>query len=165
MSDGFRVALPGFSISSPPQDLAVDSDFANLKCDLRKNPKNYGIINISVANVPFGTSANAKIIYQQPHGYNYVPSFLTAWNYPQGTNHNANALNNSTFGIGDLDGRFAFFDTPNTTAYGPYLAMYVDAQNFYISIYASSTTGHSEIVSNFIASVRFYIFADSFDGS
>lgn len=158
-----KVALPGYKTSDSPEFLSIDSDFAIPKCDLTKNPKNYGSLNITIANVPIKPNA-PQIVYQQPHGYNYVPSFLTAWELTQGTS----ALGNlsSTYGIGDIDATNAFIGNPGPSefGYGPYVAMYCDNQNFYISAQVQSTNASPPAVTNFQFNVRFYIFADDFSG-
>ena len=153
---GLKVSPPGVEVTTaPPQKLVVDTDFPFAKCDLRKNPKNYGILNITVAAI----TTTSKIIYQQQHGYGYVPSFLTAWTYP-GTNP-LSANGNSTFGVGDIDATNQIVSGPNQ--YGPYISMYCDNINFYIA--AISAGSGAATVNNTVFSVRFYIFADDFSGS
>lgn len=146
---GLKISLPGYDArTASPEFLSVDSDFPLLKCDLRKNPKNYGTLNITVASLPVG-SGSAIQIYKQSHGYSYIPTFLTAWEYPPGTDPLSNL--NTTFGIGDLDA---------SIGQNFYISMYCDSQNFYITGYTLSGSP----VTNTSFTVRFYIFADDFMG-
>lgn len=147
MSDfGFKVSTPGNSVETASiQNLVIDTNFPFPKCDLRKKPKNYGLINLLISSITVGQTIAA---YQQPHGYTYVPSFLTAWKYPLGTVP-IDPTTNATFGIGDIDAGLSS---------GLYISMYVDSSNFYIS-----ATNHGlATISGVNATIRFYIFADDF---
>lgn len=143
---GFKVSKPGVDVRTAAiKDLVVDSNYPVAKCDLRVNPKNYGIINFLIGNLPNGASVT---VYQQAHTYTYIPSFLTAWNYPVGTSTSAPSIN-STFGIGNID---AVADS------GPLIEMYCDAVNF--NVVASNSSGGT--LQGINGTIRFYIFADDF---
>lgn len=145
---GLKVSLPGNDVStSNLQDLVIDTNYPFPKCDLRIKPKNYGIINFTIATISGSTPV---IVYQQPHSYGYIPEFLDAWFYPAGTEPLAAV--NTTFGIGDIDA---------TLSNGLYVAVYVDNVNFYVSVKNLSGTP----VTNSVFSIRFYIFADDFSGT
>lgn len=151
MNFGLKVSTPGNDVNTTSlQNLVVDTNYPFWKCDLRPKPKNYGLINFTVSSIANGASF---IIYQQPHGYAYIPTFITAWNYPVGTNPNISYLN-ETFGIGDIDA--------SSSSISPcYISMYVDNQNFYVAISNSSGSTSAGIT----GTIRFYIFADDFSGT
>lgn len=146
MNSGFKISIPGVDVQTAAiKDLVVDSNYPFAKCDLRKSPKNYGLINFLIGSLGTGASIT---IYQQPHGYNYIPSFLTAWSFPPGTTP-SNPSSNTTFGIGDID---------CSLGSGLYISMYVDSANLYIT--ATNSGGSPVGGSN--GTIRFYIFADDF---
>ena len=147
---GIKASIPGADvISAPPLFLTLDINYPILKCDLRVNPKNYGIVNFTIASIVNLTTP--VILYQQPHGYSYLPGFLVAWNFPTGTD--GTHPDSSTYGTGDLDGLGTFTSSV-------YIASFVDSTNFYIMI-----THKAGILTNVTGSIRFYIFADDFSGN
>lgn len=148
MTSGIKISIPGFDVkTASPDQLSVSSDHAVPKCDLRPSPKHYGLIFFSITNLAGGTG---KTLYQIPHGYSYIPAYLTQWNIPIGTD-SLSVTDNATYGIGDAD-----LSLNN----GLYISMKTDNQYFTVSAYngsglAASATG----------SIRFYIFADDFSSS
>lgn len=143
----FKISLPGNDVNnSSPSQLVVDDRYPTWKCDLRSNPKHFGTINFNIASLaPFPSST---IIYQIPHGYPYIPSFLTIWNYPAGTDPAFQSIN-STFGIGDI---------PNIRGNGIGVTMQTDQQFFTIT----ATNFGNSAVANVAGTIRFYIFANDF---
>lgn len=141
---GFKVSTPDVDVTKARSNqLVVSSKYPSLKCDLRKNPKNYGVVNFTIASLASGNTT----IYQQKHGYTYTPSFLVAWNYPAGTNP-ANVLNNATFGVGDIIVGIATLEIDS----------YTDNNNFYIV--AKNLTASA--ITNIQGTIRFFIYADDF---
>lgn len=145
---GFKVSKPGVDVTTASiENLVVDSNYPVAKCDLRKTPQNFGLINILISSL----AANSTItVYQQPHGYNYIPQFLTAWSFPRGTNPLSQFGPNATFGIGDVNANFEL---------GLTIVMYTDNTNFTITAHNSSL---SSPIAGISLTVRFYIFADDF---
>lgn len=145
-NEGIKISVEGQDVlTAPKSQLVVDSNRSFLLCDMRVNPKNYGLILFSLSSIPVYPATIQ--IYQQAHGYKYVPNFLTAWQYPSGTDPGS-LTNNSTFGIGDIDA---------SLVPGPYISMTVDDTNFTVTATSpgvSITTG--------AGSIRFYIFANDF---
>lgn len=147
MDYGFKVSKPGVDVTTAAvKDLVVDSNYPVVKCDLRIKPKNYGLINFLVKTIAPGVRIT---IYQQPHSYDYIPDFLTAWSYPLGTAPST-PLTNSTFGIGNIDA---------TAGSGALIEMYTDAVNFYV---IASNSGGSTL-QGLNGAIRFYVFADDFN--
>jgi hypothetical protein len=148
---GLKVSLPGIDANGVEnavslKQLVIDTSYPFPKCDLRSRPKHYGTINFTVATIAASTTI---ILYQIPHSYTYIPSYLVAWNFPAGTDPNS-STNNATFGTGDIDMTF------NT---GLYVNMYTDINNFTISM----TNPVPSSVTNITGTIRFYIFADDFN--
>lgn len=146
--EGFKISTPGNDVETAAlADLVVSSSNANLKCDLRSNPRNYGLVNWSIANLPFNVPT---IIHQHKHGYSYAPSFIDAWSYPAGTVP-ANKLSNSTFGIGNQDG---------SLGNGLVIKCYTDNVNFYIV--ATNSSLFQTALTNLSGQIRFFVYADDF---
>lgn len=152
---GLKVSRIGAEVTTAPlTDLIIDDIYPFPKCDLRINPKNYGIINFTVASVPAdsGGIPGQVQIYQQAHTYTYIPDFLVAWNYPTGTDPSNTFNSNSIFGIGDIDA---------TLDLGVLIVSYTDDTNFNVVALNIQTTP----LTNIAGSIRFYIFADDFQDS
>lgn len=146
MNTGIKVAIPGVDAARARSDqLAMSSQYSNLKCDLRKQPRNYGILNFSIASL-----SAAVTLFQQKHDYKYVPAFLVAWNYPTGTTP-ADGATNSTFGIGNVDA---------SLGNGLVITISTDNQNFTIT-----ATPLSGTLTNVQGTLRFFIYADDFPAS
>jgi hypothetical protein len=150
---GLKISKVGTDVTSTSlTNLVVDDVYAFPKCDLRANPKNYGLINFTIASVPAysGGQPGQVTIYQQAHGGNYIPSFLTAWSFPAGTaNSSIYPTSASTFGIGVIDASLGS---------GILIDMYTDNLNFYIV----ALNYQNSAITNVTGSIRFYLFADDF---
>ena len=146
MTTDLRVSIPNIEVTTAKDnELAINSKYALLKCDLRKRPKNYGTVHWSIASMPVNT---IKIIYSQPHGYSYIPSFISVWEYPVGTD--PNQVDNSTFGVGDMSAANQF-----------YVSVYTDSTSFNIIAYVLTDIGQGTLT-NLSGTIRFYIYADDF---
>lgn len=148
---GLKISTPGQDVATASlQNLVLSTVYAILKCDLRPNPKHYGTINFTIASVPAfdGTNPGQVPIYQIPHDYTYIPSFLTSWSFPAGTD-SLSVAGNATFGIGDIDASLST---------GIVISMKTDNANF--SIIASNS--QNAPITNTVGTIRFYIFADDF---
>jgi hypothetical protein len=75
----------------------LDNKYPTWKCDVRLNPKCFGIVLVTVKNLQAGET---KTVFSMDHNYGYTPSFIVAWNYPKGTSASGNTR--QTFGIGIL---------------------------------------------------------------
>lgn len=140
---GFKVGLPGVDVRTALNNQLVASTILpNWKCDLRPTTKLYGTINWTIASL---ADTASDTIYSVTHGYTYRPSFVTAWSYPAGTGGGASS--NQTFGIGDI-----------STFAGLSIVMKTDTINF--TVVATNQTGGT--LTSLAGSIRFYIFADSF---
>lgn len=140
----------GLKVSSQNNDakglrnLVVDSKYPQWKCDVRPSPKLYGVLRANV-NLEAGET---KTILRIPHPYRYVPSFIVAWSYPDGSDKTS-SITSSTYGIGNLSITQADF---SSTSFTPQ----INDKEF--TIVATTTNAQSNINVEF----RFYIFADDF---
>lgn len=142
---GFKVGIPGVDARTALNNQLVASTILpNWKCDLRPTTKLYGTINWTIASIASGASVT---IYKIAHGYTYRPSFVDSWSYPAGTG--GGATNNSTFGIGSMDG---------TLGSGFSVSVVTDTVNFTVT----GSNGSAGTLTSLAGSIRFYIFADSF---
>lgn len=143
MNFGFKVSEEG-SDAKGLRNLIINSKYPQWKCDVRPNPKHYGLArgNINLA------AGESRTILSIPHNYGYTPSYIASWNFPAGVNQSGSAFS-STFGIGTITITNADF---TLTTFTPK----IDALNF--SIVASTTNAQSGLYVEF----RFYIFADDF---
>lgn len=140
---GFKISVEGKDVQTAVlSELVASTILPTWKCDLRL--KNYGTIYFNISSIASGAT---KIIYQVPHSYNYIPSFITAWSYPAGTG--GGSTSNQTFGIGDID---------CTLGSGIVYGMRTDSTNFTIAAF----NGSAGTLINLAGTIRFYIFADDF---
>lgn len=147
MSDiGFKLSPQGKDVrETAVKDLLLSSGLPVPKCDLRPNPKRYGLVNLTIGSLAAGTSAE---VLRVDHNYNYVPAYLSQWDIPDGTNP-FDTTSNITYSIGDAD--LAFNN-------GLYLNMRTDNKQFLIT----ATNFGGAAITNFQATIRFYIFAEDF---
>lgn len=122
----------------------LDDRYPAWKCDVRRNPKHFGLVRVTVKNLPAGATKN---IITVDHEYKYVPSFLVAWNYPAGTNPGSASLN-QTFGIGILS-----VSSPVNYSF--------DYQMGATSFKINAIGGLSDITDAY-AEFRYFIFAEDF---
>lgn len=144
MSDfGLKVSQEGNDVKGL-RNLLLNSKYPQWKCDIRVNPKLYGFIQ---ATVNLGAN-ETRTIFTLPHLYNYVPSFMVAWNYPAGTDKTS-TITSSTYGIGAINITNTDF---SLTSFTPQ----IDGSKF--TIVASTTNAMTVLYAEF----RFYIFAEDF---
>lgn len=150
MNSGLKISEDGEDISSLDK-LVVDSKYPTWKCDLRSNPKHYGVLKCTF-NLGVG---EVKTLFSIKHGYSYIPSFLVAWNYPAGTDASGNISgDNQTTGLGSIE----IFT--NSIPFDVILVRaLVDNTNFKIVVGNEFT---ANAYSNLYAELRYYIFADDF---
>lgn len=122
----------------------LDGKYPAWKCDLRRNPKPFGLVRVTVKSLPAGVTKNILTV---DHNYKYVPSFLVAWNYPAGTNPGSASLN-QTFGIGILS-----VSSPINYSF----EYQMNDNSFKIN-----AIGGASDITNAYAEFRYFIFAEDF---
>lgn len=123
-------------------DILLDDRYPTWKCDVRPNPKHFGLVRATVKNLPVGETE----IFSTDHNKGYVPSFIVAWNSPSGNTPSGDLR--QTFGIGILEATLAGYD----------FGYAVDSKTF--KIIATNASGSQ--IANLYAEFRFYIFAEDF---
>lgn len=142
MSDfGVKLSLEHEDVQKAKLDqLVFDPKYPLWKCDVRANPKHYGLLKIT-ASIPAG---QRKTVFSMRHGYDYVPSFIAMWNYPAGTG----GATPQTFGIGNIEINLVTLFKPTMTD-----------SLFTIEL---DNTANGSAANNLYAEIRYYIFADDF---
>lgn len=150
MSDfGIKASIGNEDVSRVSQlNLSVGGKYPLWKCDMRPSPKHYGLLKCTVTLAP----GARKTIFTLPHGYDYTPSFLVAWNYPAGNNTLSSSIN-QTFGLGTLEIFTSSFELV-------YFYALMDDKNF--TIVADNSTG-AQTYTDLYAEIRYYIFAERFN--
>lgn len=140
----FKISEEGSPVEGI-RNLIIDSKYSQWMCDIRINPKLYGIVQATV-NL---ASNETRTIFTLPHPYTYFPSFIVAWNYPAGTNH-ISSNSSSTYGIGAIN--IINSDSTSTT-----FTPQIDNHQFTI-VASNGATAQSNLYAEF----RFYVFVDDF---
>lgn len=141
MNFGFKISGKGSEVQQASlKDLIVNSSHPQWKCDLRPNPKHFGILKATVSLA----AGETKTLLAVKHDFTYTPSFIVAWSYPAGDSVG------STYGLGDIE----IFDAGDV----PMFKTRVNATNLVIT--ADNSTGLAS--HNLVAQLRYYIFADDF---
>lgn len=126
-------------------DLVVDSRNPFWMCDLRANPKHFGLVKANFSAAAFGT----KTILSVNHFYTTeTPSFIVAWSYPAGTNPSSSTAN-QTFGIGS-------FEIQLSVSHIVKIKCSINSSQFRIVV---DNTANAAGTGNLYGEFRYYIFA------
>lgn len=140
MSFATKVSPDGEGVDS--KNLLLDDTYSAWKCDMRKNPRHFGIVQATISRI----GAETRTVFTMNHGYGYVPSFLVAWGYPAGTD-SVGSTTRQTFGVGLLQ-----VTNPVFTQF----TYKVNLNTFSIIVTSSGAQ------SNLYAEFRYFIFAEDF---
>lgn len=140
--NGVLISSDGDVKGRDSTQFAVDSEHPLWMCNLRAEPKHYGLIRCRIASLSAFTT---RSVLSVTHGYQTTPSFITQWYYPAGTSTSADR---QTYGIGTLE-----ILTPASDL----ITFDCDMSDTRFTINVTNET--SNAVTNLYAEFKYFIFA------
>lgn len=137
----FAIAQPGSDAADPSVlHKVVDSLYPSPKINTKANPPHAGLIDLNWASSISVPNQTTKLLYQIPHGYNYIPGAFAGFSFDNGTTRISGTLPFSLGGIG---------------------LIILDADPTYVNLkYYSTDLASTTLIPPFTMLIRFYITAD-----